>query len=237
MVLAAYGEADPEGRHRLDLHLRHCPDCAARYRALREDLARISENTAEVPEFDWEGSGNHIHAVLTGRIEKRTGSRRVFGMPLKTAAAVGIFCLGVLAGWWAFHSPVFEKGGDAALSGQIFSLLDRHLGNVRLSFLEYANFQNPADRPALFVFEQNQARHLLFQNRLLISHFQQSENQELLGLLDNLNFILQEISNLSREKTESLTFIRSLLRDSDILYRIDFFQRQGIRGLSTKERL
>jgi hypothetical protein len=237
MVMAVYAEAEPEEQRSLDFHLQHCSDCEAKYRALREDLAGISENVAEVPAFDWAESGHNIHAVLAREKKKHTRSRLFSGAPWKTAAAVGIFCLGILVGWLAFHNPSLEVGEDADLSGRVFSLLDRHLGTVRISLLGYVNLHDPADRPALFLFEQSQARQLLFQNRLLISHFHHGENQKLIGLLDSLNFILQEISNLPPEETESLMFIKTLLKDSDILFRIDDFHREGIRDLSAKERL
>jgi hypothetical protein len=159
------------------------------------------------------------------------------GTPLKIGAAVGFFLLGILVGWLALHNPRLELGENARVEGKIFGLLDRHLDTVRISLLEYANFRDPADGPALFVFEQSQAKHLLFQNRLLISFFHQSNNQELTGVLDSLNFILQEISNLPPEEIESFSFIKSLLKSSDILFRIDYLHRRVIRDLGTKERL
>ena len=237
MVLAAYGEATADGQRSLEFHLQHCSDCKAKYRALQEDLGKISDNTAKVPEFDWEESGKNIQAALDMELKKRARSRFLFGMPFKAAAAVGIFCLGILVGWLAFHSPSLEVSGDVDLSGKILSLLDRHLGAVRISLLEYLNFHDQADRSVFLSFEQKQADQLLFQNRLLISSCKESENRELIGLLENLNFILQEITNLSPEKPEYLTFIKSLLRDSDILLRIDYFQREGFREKSEKERL
>lgn len=226
-LLVFYGEATPEEQRRLDNHVRNCPDCAAKVRNIREVIAKLKENISETPDFSWDESWKRINTVLKRRELKHNMRPRFLPvMSLKAALIVAVFCLGIFAGKLIFHRSPAGISGESDFSTNISSLLGDHLGSVRISLLEFLNSPEMKDQSSLWIFEKKQTEQLVFQNRFLLSHLKDSVNPVLMDLLNDLDIILKEIANLSPDKPEYLGFIKSLLRESDIIFRVNHFMRE-----------
>jgi hypothetical protein len=144
----------------------------------------------------------------------------------KAAMIVAVFCLGIFAGKLIFYRTPAGISGESDFSTNISSLLDNHLGSVQISLLEFLNFPEMKDQHYLWIFEKKQTEQLLFQNRLLLSYLKDTANPALIDLLEDLDLILLEVANLSSDKPEYLGFIKSLLRESDIIFRVNHLMQK-----------
>lgn len=224
-LLVFYGEATPGEQRRLDNHMRHCLDCAAKVRKMREELTEMKKNISEVPDFSRVDPWEKINTVLKREEFKHNMKPRFFpDVSLKAALIIAVFCLGIFAGKLIFYPAPSGISGEDDFSSNISGILEKHLGSVRISLMEFLNFHDMKDQYSLWLFEKKQTEKLLFQNRLLLSYLKDSTNPPLIDLLEDLDLILQEIANLSPDKPEYLSFIKSLLKDTDIIFRVNHFR-------------
>jgi hypothetical protein len=72
----------------------------------------------------------------------------------------------------------------------------------------------------IFELEKHRARFLLFQNRALQAFLAESVDPSVAELLGDLEILLYEASNLDAASTENQAFIKTLIKDRDIFFRI-----------------
>ncbi|MBN1273012.1 MAG: hypothetical protein JXB26_12150 [Candidatus Aminicenantes bacterium] len=235
-LFAFYGEATQREQRRLNKHIQHCPDCAAKIRDMKENLFKVKEKISRVPDFNWENSWKKIDAVLKREeLKSHLKPRFLPAVPLRAAVFTAIFCLGILAGELIFHRPSPKTSEEAGLHPNIAGLLDRHLVSVRICLLEYLNFRDMKDRTDLLSFEKKHTDKLLFQNRLLKSYLKDSASPVLINLLEDLDILLQEVANLTPDRPEYMAYIKSLLSDSDIIFRLHYLRQNKEWAKDKKE--
>lgn len=215
LILSYYGDLDDSVRAVVEGHVRSCPACARKRADLETELKEMARVAGSCPEFDWDRSWRVIREGLDGRARAR--SRRAFAVRrLMPAAGLAALVLGIIVG-----TRVFKTEPRGAADERVMArLLQRHLGEAEVAMHEVANFDADQGSRLLLSFEQERTRSLGFRNRTMRMLARASGDPDLGRLLNDLEIILYETTNLNPGFPGAVGRIKSLIRDKDILFRI-----------------
>lgn len=220
MILLLSNDLDPQKQQILEAHLGDCPACSQKYEEIKKDLEWMAALPGRRPEFDWDRSWN----VIRDRLKRNIWARelRIFQSLriLKTAAVLGIFLLGIVIGRQLLLPPAADLSLQSRRLKVTSRLIQQHLEETGLALLEYSNRKSLATDRQIFDLEKQRARFLLFQNRTLQSFLEESVDPSVSALLRDLEILLYEAANLEVGTTANHAFIKTMIKDKDILFRI-----------------
>jgi hypothetical protein len=220
MVLLLSSDLNPHEQQILEAHLKDCPACSEKYEEIKKDLEWLAVLPGQRPEFDWARSWQSIRTRLTQDGWKR--ERRIFQVRriLQATAVLGIFILGIVIGRSIFLPPaagLFFQSREMEVTGR---LIQQHLDETGTALLEYSNRRSLISDPRIFELEKQHIRYLLFRNKTLQAFLEESVNPSVTKLLRDLEILLYEAANLEAASSETHAFIKTLIKDKDIFFRI-----------------
>ena len=220
MILSLSKDLEPDKQKLLEAHLKDCPACSQKYEEIKKDLEWMAALPGRQPEFDWDKSWDIIRTRL--KENSWTRERRIFQTRrvLQAAAVLGIFFVGIIIGRHLLLSPAADLTLRSRNSKVTSRLIQQHLEESGMALLEYNNRISLASDRQIFELEKQRARFLLFQNRTLQAFLAESVDPSVSELLSDLEILLYEASNLDAASTENQAFIKTLIKDKDIFFRI-----------------
>jgi hypothetical protein len=224
MILDIYNELSNKERGELQNHLKSCPTCAGKYKKLQEEYSLLKTYPYIPPEFNWNESWRMIKTGISRQEKPIQFKAPMNKWLLRTAAIFIIFILGFISGR-LFFPPTQE---NSLVSGQTTAIsleLKQHFENVETAILEYANYRAPDMGNQILMFEKKRITRLLSHNRLLKKYLQQDKHLFLKELLDDIEIILLEVANLKMNNSEYMVFIKDLLQEKDIIFKIKYFNK------------
>ena len=89
--------------------------------------------------------------------------------------------------------------------------------------VEYANYTSSEKGEETILMDKEMARNLLIQNILLKSIVAKTD-PTLVQLLDDVDIVLKEISNLKKEDRQTPSLIKELIQEREILFKMEVLQ-------------
>lgn len=220
MILSVNNDLNPKKKPRLENHLKDCLSCSKKYAEIKKDLEWMADLPGNRPEFDWEKSWDVIQKHLTkntwARERRIVQIRRV----VRVAAVMGIFLLGIVIGRHILLPPGTDRYLRSNEQDIARRLIQKHLEETGMALLEFKNRESFVIDQRILELEKKKAQFLLFQNRTLQSFLGESVDNSVNALLKDLEILLYEASNFEPASPEVHVFIKTLIQDKDILFRI-----------------
>ncbi len=217
-------ETLPEaGRLELEAHINECTVCARTFSRIKETYSFIRTSAGEVPPTDWDTSWRIIRKRV---LEKKTaGKQWLPGLrwgPL-LAGSMLIFLVGIFVGKFVLFSPHPAAVTDSQINRQLQTALRDHIENIKPVIIQYANYTGSADREQGLSMDIDReiASKFLVKNRLLQGRMGRDKNRHMSQLLEELDMILTEISNLTAGEPENLLLIKELIKIKGILLKME----------------
>jgi len=231
LVLDYYGELSTVEKTELESHLRTCRTCAAeREEDLRVFALLEAHPPAPVPVPDAERVWTGVEFRLAPK--KTPGRRRAWGgrqWSLAGAALVLVLVAGIFIGRSIFppQSPIdtiSSASGSSRPATAMKPVLAGYLEDLKPLLLDYANYSPEADAGRTVAVDEDFLRGLIFQNVLLRKALAKSDPAAA-DLLDDCDLILKEIINRDRPIAASPDAIRGLIRDRDVLFKLEIIKK------------
>jgi len=224
LVLDLYDELSERERRRLESHLERCPACRKELEETREALSRMDSGPARaVPEPDWDKSWRAIEAGLApGRLAP--GRKGLLPRWVYAAAVLaGLFILGIAVGrYWlpSGSAPArLAPGADILSPTALRTALGSYFEDVEPLLTSYSNNGSAGTSESHLTIDREAARALLVQN-LLLKRALARKDPRLADLLDDLRFILTEISNLKSQNSETPSDLKKAIHERQVLNRV-----------------
>lgn len=225
LILYLYNECDQDERQELEQHISECRHCRQRLESYRQTLSLVENKQDKVPELDWDKNWRVIQESLK---TKKTPQKltTLHGGPRKwaiaSAAAAAIFLLGVFVGKFVLFPPQHLVTDQFENKPFLASLFTRYVEETLPVIMEVANYDTRINTYPVRLSENREVSHLLLQNRLLKKHLESNGQRKLLQLLDELELVLTEISNLTSNDPDALEELKSLIQERQILFKIKY---------------
>lgn len=231
MVLYIYGELSQPEWFDLENHLKACPGCAGQFEKFKKTKEVVELNRRSTPSPDWSRSWTLIQNRL--RRQSPAVPRRRFvlsptGWAVLSSALAAVFVLGILVGKFWLFSPGKKSLPEFQPAAYLSSVLQRYVEDIRPILIEYANYTPGRAGSGHLLVNDRMIDDLLMQNRLLKNRLSDDKSRYLLELLEELEIILTEISNLTRSDPHSLSLIREIIKERQILFKMRMFQSGNV---------
>jgi hypothetical protein len=230
LVLLTYDECDADERCRIEGHLAICPEC----RAAREELARtlMLVDAAAVPE-----PGPAFERVMWARIQPslERPARRSWLRPFALVASWTTVIAVVAATSYVGRVRRIDSGAPATAStagpavsnasdrgasqeGVLLTALDDHFSETEMLLVELMNA--PA-QPAELEYARSTADDLVTSGRLYRATAQQTGDNRLTNVLDDLEPVLVEVARSSETAGVSdVDAWRTRITDDSLLFKV-----------------
>lgn len=228
----AYMDKEIPGRksRKIAAHLARCRVCREAYDKMRQDVDLVIEsmdllNPREIPA---------IVPIIPKKIEKKSRSRKFFipvpgwwDWRVALTGSLFIFILGIFVG--KYFIPPSPSNVLVRLESpeHLRFVLQEHFENIKPVLIEYANFPLSAEGSMDILLDKEFISGLMERNRLIKERIPRDKNNYLKQLLDELEIILRKISTLTKEDPESLFFIKKLIKEKEILFKLEASNPQG----------
>ncbi len=225
LILYLYNELEENARLKLEKHISECDGCRQHLASLQQTLNLIERDQHKVPDLDWD---KNWRVIQEGLKTKKTPQKitPLHGGPRKwaiaSAAAAAIFLLGVFVGKFMLFPPQHLVTDQFQNKPFLASLFTRYVEETLPVIMEIANYDTRIDSYPARLSESREVSHLLLQNRLLKKHMNRNDQRTLLQLLDELELVLTEISNLTSDDPDALQALKNLIQERQILFRIKY---------------
>lgn len=224
IILSFSGDLDPKAQRVLEEHLKRCPTCAQKYEEIEKELQWMVSISEQVPKFEWETSWTDFRKRLVAKM--RTRERRTLQIRRFVPAAAAVFLfLGIFIGRFVLYPPAAGPTQKPLPPGATSRLVQKYMEDVGMTLLEYVNREFLATDQRILTVEKQKARFLLFQNRNLQALLEDSKNSIVIPLLNDLEMVLYETSNLEPGNSESHRFIKTIIKEKDIFFRMRFVKK------------
>jgi len=101
--------------------------------------------------------------------------------------------------------------------------LIEYMDELKPILIEYANYTSSEGTEEAMLIDKDTLRSLLVQN-LLLKDIIAKSNPSLLPLLDDLDLVLKELSNMKRGDKQTPSMIKELIQEREILFKMEIFQ-------------
>jgi len=206
----------------LTQHLKECPECAEDLAYTREVFNLMDEvDITSLPEADW----NKCWGGIQQNIKQPVPARKSFGIfPCWVPAAIGIliiFAFGIFIGRTLNPSKT-TVAADAAFSAEVTQAsLAEHFDNLKPLLIEYSNFDIQTNTIQI---DKNILQGLLIQNYLL-KETVLKDNPKAIQILEDIDLVLREITNLENGESVSSALIKELIDQRDILFKMEILHK------------
>jgi len=224
IILYLYGELGEKERAEVENHINECPECSRDFAYTKKVFKALDKSKEEIPEANWDKCWREID---TGAHKKLTPQKKFFFFPrwaYAAAALLLVFVLGAIIGRFLFFpgQQVPDEQGSSPSSIQF--TLQEYFEELKPVLIEYANFTSSEKGEETILMDKEMARNLLIQNILLKSIVAQT-NPMLVQLLDDVDIVLKEISNLKKEDRQTPSLIKELIHEREILFKMEILQK------------
>ena len=214
---------------KLETHMQDCPACARTFAEIKGTYSFIGSGGAEAPTPDWDTSWR----IIRKQVMEKTTTRKDTGFGFKwgykwgykwalsAAVAVIIFLLGIFVGKYLTMAPGTSTPGKEDIAYKLQAALKDHVENIKPVILQYANYSRAAEIRESIPIDREIAAELLAKNRLLQGQMEHEKNKYMLQLLEELDMILTEISNLTADEPENFLLIKELIKMKGTLLKIE----------------
>jgi hypothetical protein len=239
--LIAFHDGEPNGRERLQEHLRACAEC-------RKELEKIEAvftamDAIPVPD-PGENYGQRVWAQISPRLPEHQPPSwenwwESFFAP-RRLAAVGAFATIIVAAFLAGHywwhpqpgtTPVGSVDTAKIRERVLVVAVGNHLNKSEMFLVELSNAQpNPASGKLVNISaEQHRAEDLLEENRLYRQTALKEGDQVMASTLDELERVLLDVANSPEQVTPArFELMRQRLESRGILFKVRVIE-QGLR--------
>ncbi len=221
MILYLYGELDKKSAEELKNHIKKCPDCAKELEYTKRIFDLVEETkTEDIPEADWEKCWSRIDKKVSVPDKKREKYFEFF--PKWAAAAAAIVCVLVIG--FVIGRTTFIPGGDKITvtggSEDTFQIsLQEHFDSLKPLLIEYAHYSEDKDSNKV-VLDKRYVEELLIQN-ILLKRLAAGKNPDDRQLLEDIELILREITNMDKNGTSNPLMIKEYINNQGILNAVD----------------
>lgn len=232
IVLCHYGELDARGRRELERHLEKCSSCRQNFSEIASllNLLREARRETEVEKAlqgGWEKSWNVIEkATLKCKLRPFSPGRKArpltFPRWTYAAALVLVFILGIAVGRLWFLKSSHQPAAPLFFDKTMAISLEEHLEDLKPLLLSLANFI--PEKKETITLNRNYARSLLIQN-FLLKRLLAEKNPSIAELLEDLEIILKEISNLKVADKTTPSLLKNFICERGILLQIGILQK------------
>ena len=226
IILNLYGELPEREKSELEKHIKECAECARDLEYTKKVFKAVEySKKAKIPEANWERAWQGISSTVEER-PKRQKSLFIFPRWAYAAAAmVFILALGTIIGSLWF--PTLQKS-HLPLKTSLISMdqsLQEHFETLKPVLTEYANYSPSEERNGKITIDKNVLESLLLQNYLLKRAIATQKNPALQDLLEDVDLILREVTNLRNGDKPTLSLIKDTIKQRDILFKMEIFQK------------
>ncbi|NIO48165.1 MAG: hypothetical protein GTN73_01810 [Candidatus Aminicenantes bacterium] len=224
IILHLYGELGEKEGAELENHINECPECSRDFAYTKKVFKALDKSKEEIPEANWEKCWREIDA---GAHKKSTLQKNFFLFPrwaYAGAALLLVFVLGAIIGRFLFFPGQRVSDEQALIPGSIQFTLQEYFEELKPVLVEYANYTSAEKREETIFMDKEIARNLLIQNILLRSIVAKTD-PTLVQLLDDVDIVLKEISNLKKEDRQTPSLIRELIQEREILFKMEVLQK------------
>jgi hypothetical protein len=203
-------------------HRRACPACAAVFLDLERSAALLAEGSAPVPVPDWERSWQKIAAAVEPLPRRKTSWFFFPRWALVASGFLAFFILGVAAARLVF-TPA--KGPTALGGTSAFAYTARdYFSLLQPVMAEYGNSLEPgASAPV----DPARVRGLLSDLYFLKQRAENTRDESLRRLLQDIELVLLEMAHLDRSRPESVRQLSELIQAKGIPLQIRVFKSKN----------
>lgn len=223
-ILYLYGELNERERAEIETHIKDCPDCARDFAYTKNVFKALDVAKSEIPEANWENCWVEID---TQTDKKTAPQKNLILVPRWAFVAVTliiVFIIGAFIGRLWFL-PIRQVQSEASLATSSMALtLQEYFEELKPVLVEYANYSPSEKGEETITMDKEVARNLLIQNILLRSIVAKTD-PALAQLLDDVDLVLKEISNLRKEDKQTPALIKDLIHEREILFKVQVLQK------------
>ncbi len=223
IVLSFSDDLDPLDQQAIEAHVKNCLACSRKYEEIERDIKWMARISGQTPRFNWNTSWNVIRTRLEGKMRIRD-KRILLIRRLLPTAALGILLLGFLIGKFILFPTATSPILQSLQPGITSRLIQKHMEEIGTILLEYMNRESLGTNQQFLVFEKQKARFLLFQNRNLRALLEEYNDPIIIPLLNDLEIVLYETANFEAGTSESHEFIKTLIKEKEIFFRIRYVE-------------
>jgi hypothetical protein len=226
IVLDLYGELGPADRRRLERHLDECAECARDLEYTRGVFDMIDRSdSGSLPEADWDGCWFRITDGIRGPGRARVHRPKIPRWVTAAAAAGLVFAVGIFLGrFWRPSAPQAAPTSAGSAAGFDPIDLQGYFESLKPILVEYVNLPSDAPADERVPVDRRLIHSLLVQNFMLMRAV--AENDPAAAeLLEDIDLVLREIKNLGSGDPDAPAMIRSLIRQRNILFKIDIMKK------------
>jgi len=221
MILFLYGELDKKSVAELKDHIEKCPDCAHEMEYTGKVFDLVEETkTEDIPDADWEKCWSRIDKKVSVPDKQRKTYINFF--PKWAAAAAALVCV-LIIGFVIGRTTFIPGGGDMTVAGEsqdAFQIsLQDYFDSLRPLLMEYAHLRedNGSDKLTL---DKKYVEELLIQN-ILLKRLAGEKNPNDRQLLEDIELILREITNMDKNGTSNPLMIKEYINNQGILNAVE----------------
>lgn len=222
ITVSVFGKLTSQEKRQMEEHLRECPQCTRIYEK-SECLSSLFEDKEEIPLPDKEKSWD----IISSRAVPRKSGRTIF-FPYKkwafaASALVIVFLLGFLIGKQMFFPGAGETAPESVAFQGYESPIQRYTEGLEPILINFVNRTDARKQQEMSDIEKLVVKEMLTQTKLLKHLVSRRDDPRLLQLLEDIEFILVGISNLSPQDQESAAQLARLIRENEIKFKLKTF--------------
>ncbi|NIM59073.1 MAG: hypothetical protein GTO16_09055 [Candidatus Aminicenantes bacterium] len=224
IILHLYGELDEKERAELENHINECRECSRDFAYTKKVFKELDKSKREIPEANWEKCWREIDADIH---KKPAHQKSYFFFPrwaYAAAALLLVFVLGAIIGRFLFFQGQQVQDEQGLSPSSIQFTLQEYFEELKPVLVEYANFTSSEKAEETILMDKEVAHNLLIQNILLKSIVTKTD-PTLARLLDDVDIVLKEISNLKKEDRQTPSLIKELIHEREILFKLEILQK------------
>lgn len=218
LLLQAFGKLTPEQKAEWDAHLKDCPRCARMSRKLSSYHDMIHDQD-DIPLPDWEKSWDIISCRAFDRARSNRNVLPTLRWTAAAAALLAVFVLGFLLGRRILN-PTSPLLSSRSLRVTTQTPLERYADTIEALLTGFVN-RSDINQPAEFLsIEKQMIEDMLIQTRLLKGLARDRRMPHLDALLEDLEFILLNLSHLQPEDRETARYLNRLIREKSLRFQL-----------------
>lgn len=223
IILYLYGELSDKEKTDLQSHIQECDACARDLEYTKKVFKALDDSKEEAPQANWEKSWREISSTTQVQAREKKSFLLTQKWVYAAAALLAVFVLGALIGrFWFFPSNESTFQAGAAPTAMNPALIE-YMDDLKPILIEYANYTSSEGTEEAMLIDKDTLRSLLVQN-LLLKDIIAKSNPSLLPLLDDLDLVLKEMSNMKRGDKQTPSLVKELIQEREILFKMEIFQ-------------
>ncbi len=219
MILYLYGELDKRSAEELKDHIEKCSSCAREMKYTKKVFDLVEETkTEDIPEADWRKCWSRIDEKVS--VPDRKREKHFDFIPKWAAAAAALVCV-LIVGFVIGRTTLISGGDKIAVAGQdAFQIsLQEHFDSLKPLLIEYAHYSEDKDSGKI-ILDKKYVEELLIQN-ILLKRLAAEKNPDTRQLLEDIELILREITNMDKNGTSDPLMIKEYINNQGILNAVE----------------